>query len=103
VVISQEMSAGATIRKNDAFSIVVSLGANPDENIPWPDIKAMSLSEIEDWISENKLTGINITTANSDIIAEDHVISYTLTDNTEANFMRKSRATIVVSIGPATQ
>ena len=103
VVISQEMSAGATIRKNDAFSIVVSQGANPDESIPWPDIKAMNLSEIEDWISENKLTGINITTANSDIIAEDHVISYTLTDNTEANFMRKSRATIVVSIGPATQ
>jgi beta-lactam-binding protein with PASTA domain len=103
VVISQEMSAGATIRKNDAFSIVVSQGANPDESIPWPDIKTMTLSEIEDWISENKLTGINITTANSDIIAEDHVISYTLTDNTEANFMRKSRATIAVSIGPAAQ
>lgn len=103
MVISQEMSAGATIRKNDAFSIVVSLGADPDENIPWPDIKAMSLSEIEDWISENKLTGINITTANSDIVPEDQVISYTLTDNTEANFMRKSRATISVSIGSAAQ
>lgn len=103
IVISQEMPAGATIQKNDTFSVVVSMGADPDGNISWPDIKSMNLYDLENWISENKLTGINITTANSDIVPEDMVISYTLTDNTEANFVRKSRATIVVSIGPAAQ
>jgi len=103
MVIFQEMSAGDTIRKNDTLSIVVSLGADPDESIPWPDIKSMNLNEIETWISANKLTGINITTANSDVVPENQVISYTLTDNTEANFMRKSRVTIVVSIGAAAQ
>jgi beta-lactam-binding protein with PASTA domain len=103
MVISQELSAGATVQKNDTFTIVVSQGADPNESIPWPDVKAMSLDEIESWISANKLTGINITTANSDIVPEDQVISYSLTDSTEANFMRKNRATIVVSIGAAAQ
>ena len=103
VVISQEVPAGNVIQKNDTIAIETSLGADPDQNILWPDIKNMNIDEIESWISENKLTGVNITTANSDIVAEDKVISFTLIDTTEANFLRKSRATIVMSIGPAAQ
>jgi beta-lactam-binding protein with PASTA domain len=102
-VIFQETKAGNTIQKNSTLTIEVSLGANPDEKIAWPDIKSMTLTEIETWINTNKLTGVNISTANSDVVAADHVISYTMTDETEANFTRKSRASIVVSIGPATQ
>ncbi|HEY5467062.1 MAG TPA: PASTA domain-containing protein [Clostridia bacterium] len=102
-VISQEVAAGNSIQKNSALVIEVSLGANPEEMITWPDIKTMTKSDIEAWISANKLTGVKITTANSDVVAANQVISYTLTDDTEANFKRKSRATISVSIGPATQ
>lgn len=103
LVIAQEAPAGGTIRKNDTFSVTVSLGADPDESILWPDVESMSLDELESWISENKLTGITITTANSDIVPEDQVISYTLTDSTEENFTRKNRATLTVSLGPAAQ
>jgi len=103
IVLTQEVAAGKSVSKNSAMSIEVSLGADPDEKIEWPDIETMMTSEIEAWISQYKLTGINIVTANSDIVAADEVISYSLTDGTEENFQRKSRATITVSIGPASE
>ena len=102
-VLSQEIQPGNSIRKNSTLAISVSLGADPEEKITWPDIKSMSTSGIEAWISDNKLTGVKISTANSDVVAADQVISYSLTDDTEANFKRKSRATVIVSIGTATQ
>jgi beta-lactam-binding protein with PASTA domain len=101
-VISQETNAKSTIKKNSTLTIEVSMGADPDEKITWPNIKSMTLSEIETWIDDNKLTGIKISTANSDVVEADHVISYTMTDDSEENFVRKSRATIIVSTGPAT-
>lgn len=103
IVLTQEVAAGKTVAKNSALSIEVSLGADPDEKIEWPDIESMTTSEIETWISKYKLTGVNVVTANSDIVAADQVISYSLTDGTEENFQRKSRATVTVSIGPASE
>ncbi len=100
-VISQATQAGESIKKQSSLTIEVSLGADPSEKITWPDIKTMTKSEIETWISDNKLTGINIATANSDVVEADKVISYTLTDNTEENFTRKSRATVNISLGAA--
>lgn len=102
-VISQETKEGTSIQKNSTLTIEVSLGANPSEKITWPDIESMTKSEIETWISDNKLTGVNIETANSDVVAADQVISYSLTDDTEANFIRKSRATINISLGSASE
>jgi beta-lactam-binding protein with PASTA domain len=102
-VIAQDVAAGKTVRKNAALTIQVSLGADPDEKIAWPDVMTMKLTEIEAWIDQNKLTGVKIATANSDVVAADQVISYALTDDTEENFVRKSRATITVSLGPVTQ
>ena len=102
-VLSQEVAAGEKVRKNSALTIEVSLGADPAEPVEWPDIKTMTQDEIEDWISENKLTGVKIATANSDVVPAGEVISYTLTDGTEDNFVRKSRATVNVSLGSATQ
>ncbi len=99
-IISQEAAAGTSIGKNSTLSIEVSLGADPEEAITWPDIKTMTTSEIETWISDNKLTGVKIVTANSNIVEANHVISYSLTDGTESDFQRKSRATVNVSIGP---
>lgn len=103
IVLSQEVASGKTISKNSALSIEFSLGADPDEKIEWPDIESMTTTEIEAWISQYKLTGVNVVTANSDIVAADQVISYSLTDGTEENFQRKSRATVTVSIGPASE
>ena len=102
-VISQETKEGAVIKKNSTLTIEISKGADPSEKITWPDIESMTKSEIETWISDNKLTGVSIETANSDVVAADQVISYSLTDDTEANFTRKSRATINISLGSASE
>ncbi|MEI8200398.1 MAG: PASTA domain-containing protein [Eubacteriales bacterium] len=100
IILTQEIASGKTIRKNSTITIQVSQGANPDEAISFPDISSMTTSQIEAWISDNKLTGVKIATANSDVVAVDKVISYTMTDDTEANFKRKSRVTVNVSLGP---
>jgi eukaryotic-like serine/threonine-protein kinase len=103
IIVSQEVSAGNSVQKNATLTVEVSLGADPQEKIAWLDVKSMTTSQIEAWISDNKLTGVKVVTANSDVVAANHVISYSLTDDTEENFVRKSRATINVSIGPAAQ
>ncbi|MEI7885049.1 MAG: PASTA domain-containing protein [Clostridia bacterium] len=102
IVLTQEITAGESINKNSTMSIQVSLGADPEESITFPDIMNMSTSEIETWISDNKLTGAKLVTANSDVIAANQVISYTFTDGAEDNFKRKNRVTITVSIGSET-
>ena len=101
-ILTQEIASGATVRKNSTITIGVSEGADPAEAITFPDISSMTSSEIETWISDNKLTGVKIATAYSDVVAVDKVISYTMTDDTEANFKRKSRVTVNVSLGPET-
>ena len=101
-ILTQEIASGATVRKNSTITIGVSEGADPTEAIAFPDISSMISSEIETWISDNKLTGVKIATAYSDVVAVDKVISYTMTDDTEANFKRKSRVTVNVSLGPET-
>ena len=101
-ILTQEIASGATVRKNSTITIGVSEGADPTEAIAFPDISSMTSSEIETWISDNKLTGVKIATAYSDVVAVDKVISYTMTDDTEANFKRKSRVTVNVSLGPET-
>lgn len=100
-ILSQEIPVGETIKKGSGMSIQVSLGPDPEEVITFPDIKSMTTSEIEMWISENKLTGVNLETVNSDVVERDHVISYSFTDGSEDNFKRKNRVTINVSIGSA--
>ena len=102
IIMTQEITAGKSIRKNSTITIQVSQGANPDEAITFPDIESMTTSEIETWISDNKLTGVKVSTAYSDVVAVDNVISYTMTDDTEANFKRKSRVTVIVSLGSET-
>jgi beta-lactam-binding protein with PASTA domain len=101
-ILTQEIASGTTVRKNSTITIGVSEGADPSEAITFPDISSMTSTEIETWISDNKLTGVKIATAYSDVVAVNKVISYTMTDDTEANFKRKSRVTVNVSLGPET-
>lgn len=101
-VLSQETQSGDYVKKNTTVAIEVSLGANPEEVIVFPDIKSMTTSEVDTWIGDKKLTGIRVTTAYSDVIQKDKVISYTFTDGSEDNFKRKNRVIIVVSLGSET-
>ena len=78
----------------------VSKGADPDEKIDFPDIKSMTLDEINDWISKNKLSKVKVNTVYSDTVEKDQVISFDLKSVNENNFTRGTNLTISVSKGP---
>ncbi|MDD5603931.1 MAG: PASTA domain-containing protein [Eubacteriales bacterium] len=100
VILSQAIEAGKKINKNSTIPIQISLGADPEEQIVFPDIKSMTAAEIDEWISENKLTGARTETAYSDVVASGSVISYSFTDGSEDSFKRKNRVVITLSNGP---
>lgn len=99
IIISQSVDAGKKISKNKVITFVVSKGADPDEEIKFPDIKSMDLNEIKKWISDNKLSNIKISYEYSDDISKDSVISYNLRNINESEFVRSSQLTVVISKG----
>ena len=59
-VIEQQLAPGSKLKRNGTIIITISRGADPNENIVFPDVKEMNLTEINRWINENKLSGISI-------------------------------------------
>ena len=101
VVIEQSAAAGEKIRTSTPFTVVVSLGPDPNEEIDFPsDLKSMTMSEIKEWVSENQLSKTKITTQYSDIYEDGAVISYELKNVSESDFTRGSTLNIVCSKGP---
>lgn len=98
-IISQTPNSGK-VKKNAKITFVVSKGADPDELITLPDLKNMTKSEIEQWISDNKLSGTKINTTYSDTVAKDEVISIELNVD-EGKFTRGTSLKINISKGEA--
>ena len=98
-IISQTPNSGK-VKKNAKITFVVSKGADPDELITLPDLKNMTKSEIEQWISDNKLSGTKINTTYSDTEAKDEVISIELNVD-EGKFTRGTSLKINISKGEA--
>ncbi|MFO7611400.1 MAG: PASTA domain-containing protein [Clostridia bacterium] len=61
----------------------------------------MDLTEINQWIEDNKLTGVTVRKENSSVVEEDLVINYEVVDGSEDDFLRKNRIRIYVSLGPS--
>lgn len=100
VIISQNKKEGSKIKKDTALVFEVSKGADPDEAVSFPDIKNMTLEEINEWVSKNKLAKVKINTVYDDKIEKDVVISFDLKSVNENNFTRGTNLTIQVSKGP---
>ena len=100
IIIYQSVEDGKKIRKDTKLDFTVSKGADPDEKISLPDIKSMIKSEIQDWISKNKLTKTKITTTYDEEVLEGNVISYELKNVEESDFTRSSTLNITISKGP---
>lgn len=100
VILSQSVDAGKKVKSDVKITFTISLGADPDEKIAVPDIKSMSKSEIESWISTNKLTKTKITTTYNESVDKDSVISYEVKGVDESDFTRSSTMNITVSKGP---
>ncbi|MBR2991203.1 MAG: PASTA domain-containing protein [Solobacterium sp.] len=101
VVISQSITPGKKVKTSTPMTFVVSLGADPDELIDFPDIRNMTQDEIREWISENKLQKVKLTTQYSTTVENGHVISYDLRNVDEGSFTRGTNLSIVVSKGEA--
>lgn len=98
-IVSQTPNSGK-VKKNAKITFVVSKGADPDELIVLPDLKNMAKSEIEQWISDNKLSNTKINTAYSDTVAKDQVIKVELNVD-EDKFTRGTSLKINISKGEA--
>ena len=100
VILSQSVDAGKKVKNDVKITFTISLGADPDEKISVPNINSMSKSEIENWISTNKLTKTKITTTYNESVDKDSVISYEIKGVDEADFTRSSTMNITISKGP---
>ena len=100
VILTQSVDAGKKVKSDVKITFTISLGADPNEKISVPDIKTMSKSEIENWISTNKLTKTKITTTYNESVDKDSVISYEVKGADEADFTRSSTMNITISKGP---
>ena len=100
-VIAQDVPAGTRVKDDVTVTFVVSKGADPDELIDFPDLKNMDSEEISEWVAENKLSRVDISTLYSNTVPEGEVISYEITQASEVDFTRSSRLNVVVSKGVA--
>ena len=100
-VLSQNIAAGKKVKKDVKMNFVLSLGPDPDEAIRVPDLSAMTKSEVQEWISRNKLSKTKVVTAYNDSVEEDGVISYSFSGCEEDSFTRACSLKINVSKGPA--
>ncbi|MBQ2658788.1 MAG: PASTA domain-containing protein [Erysipelotrichaceae bacterium] len=100
-VLSQNVAAGKKVKKDVKMNFVLSLGPDPDEAIRVPDLSGMTKSEVQEWISKNKLSKTKVVTAYNDSVEEDGVISYSFSGCDEDSFTRACSLKINVSKGPA--
>ncbi len=101
VVIRQSVDPGKKIKKDTPVTLTVSAGPDPDEYVSFPDISSMSLTEIREWIRENKLQKAKITTQYSSTVPDGEVISYEVKNGSESDFTRGTTLNIVGSKGAA--
>ena len=99
-IISQSVSSGKKITNKTPITFVVSDGPDPDEKVDFPaNLKSMTKSDIEEWISTNKLLKVKITTQYSTSVADGNVISYDLKSVSEDDFTRGTSLSVVCSKG----
>ena len=102
VVMSQTPAGGTRVKTDTPINLVVSKGADPDEEVAFPsDLKSMTYDELTAWKNENKLTKTKITTEYNTAVPSGEVISYELKNTSENDFRRNSTLTIKTSKGPA--
>ncbi len=100
-VISQSQKPGSKIQKDTPLTFIISNGADPDEEISFPNLREMDQDEIEAWIEENKLEKTRVATQYHASIPSGEVIKYELKSVDESDFKRGSTLNIVISKGEA--
>ncbi|MDH6603357.1 beta-lactam-binding protein with PASTA domain [Bacilli bacterium PM5-9] len=103
IVLKQEKKKGSHILKKSNFEIVVSKGADPEEKIEVPNLMYMDISEINEWISDNKLDNVELKAVYSKTYPKDKVMSISYEGDfvSASNYHRQDAMIIKVSKGKA--
>ena len=99
IVIYQSIEPDKKIKNNAKIDFTISMGADPDELIRFPDIMNMTQEELNQWAKENKLQKTKITTSFNETVPAGEVISYDVKSD-ESAFTRGTTLNISVSKGP---
>lgn len=99
IVIYQSIEPDKKIKNNAKIDFTISMGADPDELIRFPDIMNMTQDELNQWAKENKLQKTKITTSFNETVPAGEVISYDVKSD-ESAFTRGTTLNISVSKGP---
>jgi serine/threonine-protein kinase len=105
VVFSQSVQAGEKVKKGDFIQISVSKGHDLSQTLTLPDLKSMTMDQVQAWADENFMTKVRITTEFNDTVPSGGVISYEVNDNrvTGDTVRRDSPVYVVASKGPEDQ
>jgi len=100
-IISQSIPGGTKVAPKKTIEVTYSLGADPNEKIPVPDLMNMTPPQIREWIDENKLSNVYIYEEYSNEYPVGAVTRYQFGNLTvdETNFRRSDSLTIYVSRG----
>lgn len=100
-IMEQSVDAGTKVKKDAKITFKLSLGADPDEKIVFPDVMNMTQDELNTWKEENKLLNTKITTTYSSDVETGKTISFSFRGCDADTFTRGCTLNISVSKGPA--
>ena len=102
VVFSQSVATGERVKKGHFIQVSISKGHDLSVTLALPDLKSMTMEQVQTWADENFMTKVRITTEFSDTVPSGNVISYTVNDDrvTGDTVRRDSPVYVVVSKGP---
>ncbi len=102
VIFEQDVATGERVQKGDFIAVTVSKGHDLSVTLPLPDLKTMTMQEVQAWADENFMTKVRITTEFSDTVPTGNVIRYEVNDDrvTGEEVRRDSPVYVVASKGP---
>lgn len=101
-IIEMDPVSNSKIQKGSILRVIVSSGADPDEQIPVPDFTGSSYSQIQEWLSSNKINNLRITYENNEDIPVNQFVKLVFNDKTitSDSYTRKDYGLIYISNGP---
>lgn len=101
-IIEMNPVSNSKIQKGSILRVIVSSGADPDEQIPVPDFTGSSYSQIQEWLSSNKINNLRITYENNEDIPVNEFVKIVFNDKTITSdtYTRKDYGLIYISNGP---
>ena len=102
VVFAQGVEVGTRVKKGDLIAVTVSQGHDLSVMLPLPDLKTMTMEDVQAWADTNFMTKVRITTEFSDTIPSGTVIRYEINDDrvTGEEVRRDTPVYVVASKGP---